>query len=304
MSSAGDTVTQNDSGLVCAINNYPANGLDNASVRRRGSSSTGRTGRGTPTRTPGPTPTSGRPRTTLRPGRTTSKAGATRTLVPTTQPRRRPSVTPAAAFARPGDHDDNIDHDQRGGGGSTGWWWRWRTPVAAQPRAPSVRRPHDDPTGDRGLVGPWRRRTAQGARGHDHDESQSRRLDRSTVACATTSTSSHTTATTTTTTTTTTSRGSVGSPGGGGASAPASRTVFADDLATVACTTSTTTTGPVGAGSHAKPGRARPSWPTPTPRHTVRAVVTLRCPSIIVAVVIMVLGGLAWFRWRRRPAEE
>jgi hypothetical protein len=27
-------------------------------------------------------------------------------------------------------------------------------------------------------------------------------------------------------------------------------------------------------------------------------------PIIIVAVVILVLGGVSWFLWRRRPAEE
>jgi hypothetical protein len=27
-------------------------------------------------------------------------------------------------------------------------------------------------------------------------------------------------------------------------------------------------------------------------------------PIIIVALVVLALGGAAWFRWRRRPAEE
>ena len=36
MVTAGDSVTQNDSGLVCAINDYPADGLDNCLSAKKG----------------------------------------------------------------------------------------------------------------------------------------------------------------------------------------------------------------------------------------------------------------------------
>jgi hypothetical protein len=145
------------------------------------------------------------------------------------------------------------------------------------------------------------------------------------------------------TTTPTTSGGGGGSPGGGGGSgaptpstapttAPTTQPTTAAASGTVphnsespraattttrarglagtapptaqASTSTTTSSAAVGSGSHQK----TPTSPTKLAEANASAHGQSGgdpvLPIIIVALVILLLGGVSWFRWRRRPAEE
>jgi hypothetical protein len=84
---------------------------------------------------------------------------------------------------------------------------------------------------------------------------------------------------------------------------------------------STTTTSHPGTGAKAPPGAAHGTSTTATAgnganthdgktvladqrRHDGAGGGDPTLPIVIVAVVILALGGLAWWRWRRRPLEE
>jgi cobalamin biosynthesis Mg chelatase CobN len=74
-------------------------------------------------------------------------------------------------------------------------------------------------------------------------------------------------------------------------------------LGLTAGSTTTSSTG-VGTGSHSKT-RSSPTTlaEADASAHGQSGGEPL-LPIIVVAVLVLLLGGVSWFRWRRRPAEE
>jgi hypothetical protein len=246
MSTAGDTVTQNNSGLVCAINDYPADGLDTCLSAKKGQYFYWSYWQGNPD-----------------------------------------TNTWTYASVGPASHDVSAGQDYVEG-------WRYQNPGPDNPTAPPP------------AVSP-----AVAFAG-----------------CQSTST------------TTTTSGGGAGSPGGGGSTpsttpttasitqpttAPSSGTVpthpaggahaatttsspkalaGSTSSSVPGSTSSTTSTTAAGTGAHAKNGTSPTKLAEADTASRGQSGGDPVLPIVIVALVIMLLGGVAWFRWRRRPAEE
>jgi hypothetical protein len=66
---------------------------------------------------------------------------------------------------------------------------------------------------------------------------------------------------------------------------------------------SSTTTTSADSGARTKPGDSKSALADPKV-HDASGGGNAALPVVMVAAVILVLGGLAWWRWRRRPLEE
>lgn len=246
MSTAGDVVTQNNSGLVCAINNYPANGLDDCLSAKRGKFFYWSYWQGDPDTNTW---------TYASVGPASHDVGAGQDYVegwryqdpgpdnPTAPP---PSVAPAVAFAQACSVTTTTTTNGGNGGGSGGGR---RSRGSAPTTAPTTQ-----PTTG-ASSGTTRHGGKTGAQA---------------VASTTTSKPS-------------------------GSSAPPS---------SQASTSTTTSSTAAGAGSHSKSATSPTKLAAADTASHGQSGGDPVLPIIIVALIIMLLGGAAWFRWRRRPAEE
>ncbi len=314
MSTAGDTVTQNNSGLVCAINNYPANGLANCLGAKKGEFFYWSYWQGDPDKNTwtyanvGPASHDASAGTDYVEGWRYQDPGPDN---PTAPP---PSVTPAAAFAQACPSTTTTTTSGGGGGSSGGGGGGGGGSGGQAPGAAPTTAPATQPTT---AVAPGTEAPHTAGRGNAVTTTTSAGgagTPPSTVVCATSTTTTTTTTTTmphiagrriavtTTTTTSTTVPHTAGrvnavttttSPKGA-AEAPPS---------TVVCTNSTTTSTPVLVGSHLKSETSPTRLADAAASHGQSGGDPL-LPIVIVVVVIALLGGVAWLRWRRRPAEE
>ena len=162
MSAAGDVPTQNNSGLVCAINNFPADGLDKCLDAKGGKFFYWSYWQGNPDTNTwtyasvGPASHDVSAGTDYVEGWRYQDPGADNPTAPA------PTMTPAAAFAQACTVTSTTTTSGGGGGPSGGGGWRWRL---GRPGA-EYRSDHgsDDPTDDvrRADGQPWRR-TAVGS---------------------------------------------------------------------------------------------------------------------------------------------
>jgi hypothetical protein len=248
MSAAGESPTQNDSGLVCQINNYPVNGLSNCLGAKKGQFFYWSYWQGDPETNTW---------TYASVGPASHDVGAGQAYVegwrfqdpgpdnPTAPP---PRISPAAAFLDTCQSTTTTTTTSAGGGGSSGGGSGsgGPTPSTAPTTAPTTQ-PATAPAA--GTVSP-----RAGNSGH----------------AATTTTSAK------------------GSSGNSPSTSEISSTTTSN---TALSTTPKTRTSPskLAAADTASHGQ---SGGDPA------------LPIVIVAVLIGLLGGVAWFRWRRRPAEE
>jgi hypothetical protein len=247
MSAAGDTVAQNDSGLVCAIDDYPANGVENCLNAQKGQYFYWSYWQGNPDTNTW---------TYASVGPASHDVGAGQDYVegwryqdpgpdnPTAPP---PTVTPAAAFAQTC-ATTSTPTTSGGGGGSSGGGSGWGA-------APPAIAPTTAPTTQPATA------AASGTVSH---------------------TSGHGIAPTT-------------SPKGAARTAPPA----------APSTTSTTTSGTTaGARSQEKAQTSPTTLAQAGAPAQGKSGGDSALPIIIVAVVILLLGGVSWYRWARRPAEE
>jgi hypothetical protein len=251
MSAAGDVPTQNNSGLVCAINNFPADGLDKCLNAKGGKFFYWSYWQGNPDTdtwtyaSVGPASHEISAGTDYVEGWRYQDPGADNPTAPA------PAMTPAAAFAQAAKAclATTTTTTSGGSGGSSGGGGWAPGPSSAPTTAPTTQ-PTTQPTtaGSAGVV-------------------------------------PHTSGQAITTTT---------NPKSFAGTAPSS----------VPASSSTTTSSiAAGAGSH------RESRTSPTTLAEADASANGQSgdpvlPIIVVAVLILVLGGVSWFKWRRRPAEE
>jgi hypothetical protein len=247
MSSIGDVLTQNNSGLVCAINEYPVDGLaDCLATGKHGTFFYWSYWQGDPTTntwTYGP----------VGPGSHDVSAGEEYVEGwryqdpgpdnPTAPP---PRVTPAVAFARACTPTTTTTTSGGGGGGSSGGRGDGSGGSASN-TAPTTQ-----PT------------TAASSGGHPRRGGHAHAVE-----------------------TTTTSKSSAGA-------APPAASV----------STSTSTSGTAGTASHPTSQTSPTKLAASDNAGHGQSGGDPAQPIVIVALVIMALGGVAWFRWRRRPAEE
>jgi len=236
MDDAGDSVSQNDSGLVCAINDFPTNGVDNCTTRSGSAFYYWSYWQGDPYTNTWTYANIGPAEHEVQQGQTYVEGWRYQDPGPDSASAPPPSVKPAAAFAQacPG-----------------------VTPV---PKATNSTTPTTTTT-------------------------PATSTSTSTTATSTTSPTAapHTGATTTTLTkshggtTTTTTKAPV----------PATTT-----------TPSTTTTTITSPRRHKGTSLGAP------PIHPNKGSGDPLLPVLVVTAVIAVLGGLAYFRWRRKPVEE
>jgi hypothetical protein len=251
MNAAGDTVTQNDAGLVCAINNYPANGLQNCLSTSGSLYYYWSYWQGDPYTNSWSYGEVGPAEHTVSDGQTYVVGWRYQDPGPDNESATKPSVTPAEAFAQACPGVTPVAPSGGGGGssGAGGSGGSGATPTSAP--ATSSATPPPAPTSAAPSPG--------AASGGSHSVPSGK---------------------------TTPSRGASGS------SVPSS--------GTGSSTTSTT---------------ARTGTTTPAPRRTAAKLALTNAhrgssggdpalPILLVAVLIGVIGTVAWFRWRRRPAEE
>ncbi len=261
LAAAGDTATQNNSGLVCAINDFPANGLENCLSTSGGQYFYWSYWEGDPYTNTWTYANDGPASHTVSAGQTYVEGWRYQDPGPDNPTATKPSVSPSAAFAQacpgvtPAPSGGSVGSGGSGGSGAAG-------------------------SGGGGTAGSGGGSTP-GASG------------------------SSTSATTTTSAATS-------SPAG-------TRTVAGG---TVSSANGTTTTSHPSAVAKAPPGAAHgpPTSATAVGNGAKNpdgntAFADPRRPSgsgggdpalpvVVVGVVIALLGGLAWWRWRRRPLEE
>ena len=100
LNAAGDTFTQNDSGLICAINNYPANGLQNCLNAAHGLYYYWSYWEGDPTTNTWTYANVGTAEHTVTAGQSYVEGWRYQDPGPDSPDATKPSVTPAAAFAQ------------------------------------------------------------------------------------------------------------------------------------------------------------------------------------------------------------
>jgi hypothetical protein len=302
MSAAGDTFTQNDSGLVCGINNYPANALSNCLNAKKGQFYYWSYWQGDPDTNTwtyanvGPASHDASAGTDYVEGWRYQDPGPDN---PTAPP---PTVTPAAAFAQACTSTTTTTTSGGGGGSSGGGSGSGApapstgstTPPTIQltiPQASGSAAPH---TADRGNA-VTTTTSPKGAGG----------TPPSTVVCTTTTTTTtttpHTAGRTTTTTTTTTPH--TAGRGNAVTTTTMPKRAAGTPPSTVVCAT-TTTSVPVVVGSHQKSGTSPTRLADADASSHGQGGGDPLLPIVLAAVVIGLLGGVAWLRWRRRPAEE
>jgi uncharacterized membrane protein YgcG len=256
LAAAGDSATQNDSGLICAIDDYPADGLQNCLATSGSDYFYWSYWEGDPSTDTWTYAEVGPASHTVSSGQTYVQGWRYEDPGPDTPSATKPSITPAAAFAQAcpgvtpvasggsggsGSGGSGSGSDGSGGGGSSAG--------GANPSAASTT---TSPPAATGEAPPPTRPTVVGG------------------------------ATASTAATTTTRPGTSPDAPSGAAG-------------------STTTTAP-GDRSGPKPVVARAALAGT--RHGSSGGGDPALPVVIVAVLIVALGGLAWWRWRRRPVEE
>jgi hypothetical protein len=249
MSTAGDTVTQNDSGLVCAIDDYPANGLDNCLSSKKGEYFYWSYWEGDPDTNTWTYSSVGPASHDVGAGQDYVEGWRYQNPGPDNPTAPAPAVSPAAAFAQACPATTTPTTSGGGGGSPGGGGSGGSTPSTTPTTAPTTQ-PTTAASSESVPV-----RSAGGAHA---------------------------------VTTTTSPKASTGSTP---SSAPAS-------------TSSTTSTTAVGTGSHEKSGTSPTKLAEADTASHGQSGGDPVLPIVIVALVIMLLGGVAWFRWRRRPAEE
>jgi hypothetical protein len=97
--------------------------------------------------------------------------------------------------------------------------------------------------------------------------------------------------------------GAASSPGHGGTSVPSTTASPGGSGAEPASGVTSTSgaEGSAGTGGHSSRKTALAST---APHHGSAGSGNPALPLVVVAAVVALMGGLAWFRWRRRPAEE
>jgi hypothetical protein len=277
MSTAGDTFAQNNSGLVCAINNYPANGVENCLSAQKGQFFYWSYWQGNPDTNTW---------TYASVGPASHDVGAGQDYVegwryqdpgpdnPTAPP---PTVTPTAAFQACA--TTSTPTTSGGGSGSSGGGGGSGAPA-----------PSTDPT-----TAPTTQPTTAVASGSVPPVS-GHGIAPTTCPKGPPPSTSTTTSSAPPRTSTTTSTTAVGA-------CPKSAARAAPPPAP--SSTSTTVSGTtVGVRSQQKVQTS--------PARVAEAETSARgqgggapvWPIIIVAVVILLLGSVSWYRWARRPAEE
>ena len=253
LAAAGDTATQNNSGLVCAINNFPANGLQNClSTSGSGQYFYWSYWEGDPYTNTWTYANVGPASHTVSAGQTYVEGWRYQDPGADNPTATKPSVSPGAAFAQacpgvtpvPSGGSGGSGGGGSGGGGSAG---------SGGGSSPGTASPSASPTSTTSVTGGGAAAARTGVGGISNGA-------------------------------TTTSR-----PGAAANSAPG---------ATHETSTTTTAVGGSGKSGDEKAALAD------APRNGGSGGGDPALPIVIVAVVIALLGGLAWWRWRRRPLEE
>lgn len=259
LSAVGQTPTQNNSGLVCAIANYPANGLQSCSSSSNGQFNYWSYWQGDPYTNTWTYAQVGPASHSVGDGQTYVEGWRYQNPGPDNASAPKPSVTPSAAFAAacpgvtPAAPASAGSGSAGGGSGSAG-----PAPAAPDPPPPTT----VPPTG--GAAGPSTQKVSGSGTG---GSGAARSLNpTTTTAPGTRSTALAAPGATTT------------MLGSGGAAVRGSAHGSASTQRAVAAS----------AASHNAGGGTSSNY----------------LPVILIAVVVAALGGLALFRWRRRPAEE
>jgi hypothetical protein len=261
MSADGDSVTQNNAGLVCAINNYPANGLLNC----LGTSGTlfyyWSYWEGDPYTNTWTYANIGPAEHAVGAGQTYVAGWRYQDPGPDNPTAPKPSVTPAAAFAQTCPGVAPVAPSSGGGGSSSGSGSSGSgsssggaTSNASANTSAQAAAPATPPAG----VAPSASAPAAGSGGSQPKPA------------------------TKTTPTTGATRSSVPSSG------------TSSSTATTTARTGTT-----------RPASSRPAkLALASTAHRGASGGDPALPIVLVAVLIGLIGAVAWFRWRRRPAEE
>jgi hypothetical protein len=251
---AGDTATQNNSGLVCAIDNFPANGLqDCLSTSGGGQFYYWSYWEGDPYSNTWTYASIGPAEHTVSSGQTYVEGwrfqdpGADNSSAP------KPSMTPAAAFAQACPGVQPVPSGGSGGGAGSGSGGGNSGSGGSSPVTPG---PSASATPTSSVPGPSSPGPQTAAGGGASSEGDTTTTSHPATGANPPSRAAQGASTTTTT--------AGRSTNGGG-----NKTALAD------------------ARGHGASGGGDPAL-----------------PIVVVAAVIVLLGGLAWWRWRRRPLEE
>ena len=329
MSAAGDVPTQNNSGLVCAINDYPPDGLDNCLMAKAGKFFYWSYWQGNPDTNTwtyasvGPASHDVSAGTDYVEGWRYQDPGADNPTAPS------PTMTPAAAFAQATAAclATTTPTTSGGGGGSSGGGGGSTPAPSTAPTTAPRTQPTAAPSGILpGASGPGSTTTTN-PKGSAGTAPPSAPPSITTVSGSVTKGNM--------TVTVSSSAGFaandavsdtagaipantvISSVPAGGTSIVVSKKPTANAasdfisvvtnraglLGLTAGSTTTSSTG-VGAGSHSKT-RASPTTlaEADASAHGQSGGEPV-LPIIVVAVLVLLLGGVSWFRWRRRPAEE
>lgn len=257
LSAAGDTATQNNSGLVCAINDFPADGLqDCLSTDGNGQYFYWSYWEGDPYTNTWTYANVGPASHTVSAGQTYVEGWRYQDPGADNPSATKPSVSPATAFAQACPGVAPVPSGGSGTGGGSG----------------------GGDSGGGGSGGGGSSGTGAGSSSGPVGSSA---------------------ATTTTT---------VAGPGSAPRTAPGATTSSGSNTTTshpgpgaVAAPGSSTTTTVAGSGAR---HRDAATALADSRRHGGAGGGDSALPIVIVAVVILALGGLAWWRWRQRPLEE
>lgn len=268
LSAAGDSATQNASGLVCAVNGYPANGLQNCTAVSGGQYYYWSYWQGDPSSNTWTYAQAGPASHTVGAGQTYVEGWRYQNPGPDNASAPKPAITPAAAFAAacPG----VTPVSPAGGGGGT--------PGPAPSGAGSTSGSAGSPPGSSSVTG------AAPA-----------------VPPATGAATSPAAATGG-------GRSAPGGGGGGGTTttSPAAAGSAAGQATAAGAAhpgdAGSTTTTPRGRGGLRVKGHASAALASSTPHGGSGGSPFL--PLVLVAAAIVVIGGLTLSRWRRRPSEE
>lgn len=256
MSSDGDSVTENNAGLVCAINNYPANGLQNCLGTSGSLYYYWSYWEGDPYTNTWAYANVGPAEHTVGAGQTYVAGWRYQDPGADNPTATKPSVTPAAAFAQACPGVAPVAPSSGGGGGSSGSGSSsgGATSNTSANAPPPAAVPSTQPAG----VAPSAPAPAAGS-------------GRSQPVPATKTTPSS---------------------GTNKSSVPSSGTT----------SSTTTTTSDTGSSKPAPPRTAKLALKSAAHRGASGGDSAL--PIVLVALLIGLICAAAWFRWRRRPAEE
>lgn len=264
---AGDTVTQNSSGLVCAINGFPSNGLQNCLAASGGLYYYWSYWQGDPLTNTWTYGEVGPASHTVSAGQTYVEGWRYQDPGPDNAGATKPAVTPAAAFGQACPGVTPVSSGSGGGGGGSG------NGAGGSGGGGGVSTGGGTPSSGAAVSSPTTTTPASpspGAGGNPVTGATTRGGHTTTGKGVTTSTR----------------------PG----SRPGSRTGSSRGASP---TTAPTTTAH---GATSQPRNAKGALASSTVRGSAGGGDPL-LPIVVVAVVIAALGALAWWRWRRRPIE-